>query len=352
MKKLTSGLVILLLLVSTCYGAAWLKQSTAVDIAIGPFLDDADGKTAETALSLTQADVRLKMNNANWGQKGDATSCTHEENGWYECPLNTTDTGTLGILVVNISKTGALPVWKEFVVLPANVYDSIVGGSDALQVDTIQVNGTAQTARDLGASVLLSSGTGAGQISLSSGAVTVGTNNDKTGYTASTVSDKTGYALAVTPPTGAEIADAVWDEAIAGHAGAGSTGAALSAAAPADPWATALPGAYAAGTAGKILGNYSQGGGNTAVNHNTTSADNLRYTTALGAGISGAVIKAYLKTDYDAGNRTDAYVKGRTVTDVNGRWTNDLYLDGGYTYTILFYKSGTYGPDTKEVTLP
>jgi len=43
--------------------------------------------------------------------------------------------------------------------------------------------------------VKLSSGTGSGQISLSSGAVTVGTNNDKTGYTASTVSDKTGYSL-------------------------------------------------------------------------------------------------------------------------------------------------------------
>ncbi|MBI5075629.1 MAG: hypothetical protein HZB62_10765 [Nitrospirae bacterium] len=119
-----------------------------------------------------------------------------------------------------------------------------------------------------------------------------------------------------------------------------------------DPWATALPGAYTAGTAGYILGNYSQGGGDTAVNHNTGSADNLRYTTALGAGISGATIKAYLKTDYDAGSRTDAYVKGRTTTDVNGRWNNDLYLDAGYTYTVLFYKSGAYGPDTKEVTLP
>ena len=54
---------------------------------------------------------------------------------------------------------------------------------------------------------------------------------------------------------GAEIADAVWDEAIAGHAGAGSTGEALSAASSAgDPWTTALPGAYGAGTAGKIVG--------------------------------------------------------------------------------------------------
>lgn len=50
------------------------------------------------------------------------------------------------------------------------------------RVDVLKINGTSQTARDVGASVLLSSGTGTGQISLSSGTVTVGTNNDKTGY--------------------------------------------------------------------------------------------------------------------------------------------------------------------------
>lgn len=55
--------------------------------------------------------------------------------------------------------------------------------------------------------------------------------------------------------TEAGIADAVWDEAIAGHAGAGSTGETLAAAgAIGDPWSTALPGAYAAGTAGQIVG--------------------------------------------------------------------------------------------------
>jgi hypothetical protein len=52
------------------------------------------------------------------------------------------------------------------------------------------------------------------------------------------------------------IADAVWDELIAGHLGAGTTGAALNAAGAAgDPWLTALPGAYATGTAGYIIGN-------------------------------------------------------------------------------------------------
>jgi hypothetical protein len=53
----------------------------------------------------------------------------------------------------------------------------------------------------------------------------------------------------------AEIADQVWDEILSGHAIAGSTGAALSAAGSAgDPWSTALPGAYGAGTAGQIVG--------------------------------------------------------------------------------------------------
>lgn len=57
-------------------------------------------------------------------------------------------------------------------------------------------------------------------------------------------------------PTVGEIADAVWDEALADHDGAGSTGEALAAAGSAgDPWVTALPGAYGAGTAGNIIGN-------------------------------------------------------------------------------------------------
>ncbi len=44
-------------------------------------------------------------------------------------------------------------------------------------------------------------------------AVTVGTNNDKT-----------GYSLTVTPPTSAAIADAVWDELYSGHTTTGSYG--------------------------------------------------------------------------------------------------------------------------------
>jgi hypothetical protein len=51
------------------------------------------------------------------------------------------------------------------------------------------------------------------------------------------------------------IEDAVLDAALADHAGAGSVGAGISAAGSAgDPWTTPLPGGYAPGTAGAIVG--------------------------------------------------------------------------------------------------
>lgn len=52
-----------------------------------------------------------------------------------------------------------------------------------------------------------------------------------------------------------QVEDTVWDAVLANHQDAGSTGEALGDAGSAgDPWATALPGAYGAGTAGKIVG--------------------------------------------------------------------------------------------------
>jgi len=66
-----------------------------------------------------------------------------------------------------------------------------------------------------------------------------------------------GAALSsASAPSAADVADAVWNETVADHSGVGSTGAALAAAGGSgDPWATAVPGAYGAGTAGNIVGN-------------------------------------------------------------------------------------------------
>lgn len=66
----------------------------------------------------------------------------------------------------------------------------------------------------------------------------------------------TDGANTTTPPTAGAVADAVWDEVLSGHLTGGTTGAGLNAASSAgDPWATTLPGAYSAGTAGNIIGN-------------------------------------------------------------------------------------------------
>lgn len=66
----------------------------------------------------------------------------------------------------------------------------------------------------------------------------------------------TGLALtSASAPTAEQVADAVWDESVSGHTTGGSTGATIIAAGSAgDPWSTLIPGAYGAGTAGKIVG--------------------------------------------------------------------------------------------------
>jgi len=126
----------------------WLKQSTAVDVIVGPFLDETDGKTAETGLTVTQAEVRLSKNGGNMAQKNEATSLVHDELGYYDCNLDATDTNTLGRLQLMVHESGALPVYHEYMVVTANEYDSMCS-TDYKEVDLIQMGGVAQSGTDL-----------------------------------------------------------------------------------------------------------------------------------------------------------------------------------------------------------
>ena len=126
----------------------WLKQSTAVDFLAGPFIDDGDGKTPETGLTITQTEVRLSKNGGNMAQKNEATALVHDELGMYVCKLDATDTNTLGTLQVTIWESGALLVYHEFMVVTANVYDTLCS-TDKLEVDLTQMGGVAQSATDL-----------------------------------------------------------------------------------------------------------------------------------------------------------------------------------------------------------
>lgn len=104
-------------------------------------------------------------------------------------------------------------------------------------------------------SIRVVDGTGTDEIDLLAGAVEL---RPSTQSSISSIEGNTSDLLTIIGTAGAgltAIADQVWDEAIVGHLGAGSTGAALNAAGSAgDPWTTPLPGAYGSGTAGFIVG--------------------------------------------------------------------------------------------------
>jgi len=317
----------------------YLQANTAVDVLIGPFIDDTDGKTAETALTLSQADIKLSKNGQALTQKNDDTAAAHDANGYYNCELNATDTNTEGTLTLIVHETGALPVRHDFMVLSQAAYTSLVtakdagymdvnvkaisddttapdnlelmydgtgyaGGTTKLDVNVVTIAANAITATAINADAITNAKIADNAIAveniadnaitaakIANGAIDAATFaadvdaeiatmvwNAATasyggagtyGQAVEDVRDDTNELQTdwhdggrldllldgASAPSAADVADAVWDEALAGHAGAGSAGAALTAAGSAgDPWSTALPGAYGAGTAGLLLG--------------------------------------------------------------------------------------------------
>ena len=202
------------------------------------------------------------------------------------------------------------------------------------RVDVLKVNGTSQTARDIGASVIAASVTAGVTVTTYTGntpqtgdsyarlgapagvshaadvaAVKADSGGLRTDYTTARagyldtlngiVAAIWAYAtrtlsafvftvgvsgdLSATMKTSVE--SAVWDAATASHQTAGTAGKALTNAGSAgDPWATAVPGAYGVGTAGKVLGNLSA-----AADPWATSIPG-----AYGAGTAGNIIGANL----------------------------------------------------------
>ena len=104
-----------------------LKYNTSATVKMGPFVSSADGYTEQTSLTLSQADFRLSKNGGNMAQKNDTGSGTHDEVGWYDVDLNTTDTNGLGRLDIAVSEAGSLPVWATFMVMSEQEYDSFFG---------------------------------------------------------------------------------------------------------------------------------------------------------------------------------------------------------------------------------
>ncbi len=111
----------------------WLRQSTAQTERIGPFLDKDDGITEETSIS-TPSEI-----SKNGGLFATGPSGTHDAEGWYSFSFTTTHTNTLGSFVIKVQASAThLPVWREFMILPANIYDTIVAGSANVAANVIE----------------------------------------------------------------------------------------------------------------------------------------------------------------------------------------------------------------------
>jgi len=100
-----------------------LRQSTAVDVLIGPFLDITDGVTAE--VGETPA-IKLSKNGQALAAKNDATVPVHDADGYHNCVLDATDTNTTGTLVLTAVGTAtALPIRHDYQVIDALAYDTL-----------------------------------------------------------------------------------------------------------------------------------------------------------------------------------------------------------------------------------
>ena len=127
-----------------------LRESTAVDVLIGPFVDGTDGYTAEEGLTPS---VLLSKNGQALGAKNDATDPTHDDAGYYNCELDATDTGTIGTLVLIVESDGtALPVRHEYQVVATEIYDALFA-SDA---DGFNADGRVDVGKWLGQAATLS----------------------------------------------------------------------------------------------------------------------------------------------------------------------------------------------------
>lgn len=283
----------------------YLKQSTASQVrTIGPFVDDTDFKTLEDALTIANTDIKVKKNGAASANKNSGGATADGAAGLYHLTWNATDTDTVGEVSYSVKVAGALVVFGTYVVLEEAVYDALFAAS-APGYGTAQTGDSfARLGAPAGASVSADLAAIEAQTddigTAGAGLTAVPWNAAWDAEVQSEVQDAievnhldhllavtydpaskpgvadallnelvesdagvaryTANALEQAPtggsaPTVGQIADAVWDETLADHLGAGSTGTGLNAAGSAgDPWVTALPGAYGAGSAGKILG--------------------------------------------------------------------------------------------------
>ena len=130
-----------------------LRANTAVDVLIGPFVEDGDGDTPVTGSTLV---VELSKNGQALATKNEGTNPSHDAagtvDGYYNCILDTTDTNTEGQLTLVVHHADSLPIRHDYDVLAEAAWDSMFVAKDDgfmdVNIKTIGATDTTETAAD------------------------------------------------------------------------------------------------------------------------------------------------------------------------------------------------------------
>lgn len=276
----------------------FLKSTASQLIQIGPFLDDDDGITPKTGLTIANTDIQFLKNDGTSFVNKNSGGATEIANGWYYITLDATDTNTEGSLIMRCKIDDCLLVWREWEVIdpasalygvnvvnwkgsaaPAMTGDayarlgapagaSVSADIAALPTDA-DVNAACDTSiSDAGLATASALATVAGYLDTEVAAILADTNELQTDLTNGGRLDllidgiKAKTDTIATAPTAAAVADAVWDEVLSGHTTSGTAGNALSTASSGgvDPavladaiWDEIMSGHTSAGSAGAFL---------------------------------------------------------------------------------------------------
>lgn len=126
----------------------FIKQNTGVVVSVGPFVDATDGFTAETGITLAACSAaNIRKHDSLSAATISMRTFSHVGFGFYSLSLAASDADTLGQLSIYIIAPNIARPWSAtFMVVPANVYDSLVAGSDDIKVDIDQIGGNAVAA--------------------------------------------------------------------------------------------------------------------------------------------------------------------------------------------------------------
>jgi hypothetical protein len=127
-----------------------IRLSTARTIIVGPILDSTGAaKTDEVVAS-----ILASKNGSDPAALNGSATLTHKAAGYYRLALTTSDSDTLGCLELILSSgTNTMPV-KAVNVMSQASWDALYAASGgSVPADTVKINGTAQTAHDVGLSI-------------------------------------------------------------------------------------------------------------------------------------------------------------------------------------------------------